>query len=76
MLKNNAVFKLENEFGNLLVPLLQDERRNKNKSFQGRRYSEEVKRFAVTMHYYSPKAYEYCRLAFACIFYVSLFHLI
>lgn len=38
-------------------------KKNKDKSAHGRRYSNEVKRFAVTMHYYSPKAYDYCRLA-------------
>jgi len=64
ILAENDAFKLSYEFNDLLVPLLQNDKRNKNKSCQGRRYSEEVKRFAVTMHYHSPKAYEYCRLVF------------
>lgn len=67
ILENDAVFKLKNEYGNLLLPLLKNEKRNKDIiSPRGRRYSEEVKRFAITMHYYSPKAYEYCRLACVC----------
>ncbi|KAF0703837.1 THAP domain-containing protein 4-like, partial [Aphis craccivora] len=28
---------------------------------KGRRYSPEIKQFALTLHYYSPKAYDYCR---------------
>lgn len=62
VLEDDTVFRLTNEFGNLLLPLLQNEKRNKSQSIHGRRYSEEVKRFAVTMHYYSAKAYDYCRL--------------
>lgn len=74
ILAENDAFKLSYEFNDLLVPLLQNDKRNKNKSCQGRRYSEEVKRFAVTMHYHSPKAYEYCRLVFG--FACSIFLLI
>lgn len=72
ILENDATFRLSNEFGNLLVPLLQNEKKNKDKSVHGRRYSEEVKRFATTMHYYSPAAYGYCRSAltnFCFLFY-------
>ena len=28
---------------------------------QGKRYSQELKQFAVTLHYYSPQAYQYCK---------------
>ena len=28
---------------------------------QGRRYSEEIKMFALTLHYYSPKAYDFVK---------------
>lgn len=61
ILENDAASRLTNEFGNLLAPLLQNEKKNKDKSAHGRRYSEDVKWFAITMHYYSLKAYGYCK---------------
>lgn len=35
----------------------------KNKKLKSPRYEEEIKKFSltVTLHYYSPKAYNYCR---------------
>ncbi|KYQ48535.1 THAP domain-containing protein 9 [Trachymyrmex zeteki] len=38
-----------------------NETQNQGKSMHGRRYDEEVKKFAVTLHYHSPKAYAFCR---------------
>lgn len=64
MLAENDALKLRHEFGDLIVPLLKNEKKNKNRCPKGRRYSEQVKRFAVSMHYHSPKAYEYCRFVF------------
>lgn len=75
ILQSEATFNLSNEFGDLLMPLLLNEKRNKNKSLHDRRYSEEVKRFAITLHYCSPKAYEYCRFACSSFLYlISLNH--
>lgn len=68
ILENDTVLTLAKDFGNL-VPLLQNEK--KNKSAHGRRYCDEVKRFAVTMHYYSPKTYNYCRWASFFSFHLS-----
>ncbi|KYN42036.1 THAP domain-containing protein 9 [Trachymyrmex septentrionalis] len=49
---------LKNEFEGLLY-LLQNKISNKNKSTFGKR--DEIKKFAVTLYYYSPKTYNYCR---------------
>jgi len=51
------------EFEGMALNLFQNKIKNNARSASGRRYSEEVKRFAVTLYYHSPKAYEYCRLA-------------
>lgn len=34
---------------------------NSKKPPKGRRYCREIKHFALTLHFYSPKAYEFCR---------------
>lgn len=66
-LKNSKVISdetydiLNSSVGNVSYKILRNDHENKNKQ-QGRRYSEDVKRFALTLHYHSPKAYEYCRL--------------
>lgn len=70
ILENDTVLTLTNDFGNL-VSLLQNEKKNRDKSAHGRRYCDEVNRFAVTMHYYSAKAYNYCRWASFFPFHLS-----
>ncbi|KYM95738.1 THAP domain-containing protein 9 [Cyphomyrmex costatus] len=52
---------LNYDFGKSSSFLFKNEIKNQNKSSHGRRYSEEVKKFAVTLHYHSPKAYAFCR---------------
>jgi len=64
MLRNTSFNILNNDFGESFS-LFENEIKNVNKSPHGRRYSEEVKKFAVTLHYHSPKAYDYCRSAFS-----------
>lgn len=41
--------------------LFKNESKNHDKT-TGRIYTQEMKEFALTLHYYSPKAYNYCRL--------------
>ena len=36
-----------------------------NRAPVGRRYPDEVKRFALTLHFYSPRAYDYLRNVFS-----------
>lgn len=41
--------------------LFVNELKNAKKSKGGIRYTEELKRFAITLHYNSPAAYRFCR---------------
>lgn len=41
----------------------QSEAKNSSKT-EGRRYTEQIKQFAVSLHFYSPKAYKFVRKAF------------
>lgn len=60
----DALNMLSREFEGMSLNLFQNEVKNNSRSASGRRYSEEVKKFAVTLFYNSPKAYDYCRLVF------------
>lgn len=48
-------------FDSTVLELVQNELGNKDRKKEGRRYSDTVKQFALTIFYYSPQAYEYCR---------------
>lgn len=56
------------EFSENIQPIVQNEISNRGKNRQGRRYSDDLKKFAFTLHYHSPRAYEYCRSACILIF--------
>lgn len=43
-----------------ILELFNNELKNSNKG-TGCRYSKDMKEFALTLHYYSPKAYNFCR---------------
>lgn len=59
---------LNNNFGETSSHLFKNEIKNVSKSSNARQYSDEVKRFAVTLHYHSPKAYDFCKSAFTLLF--------
>lgn len=44
--------------------LFENEAKNKGRKSCGSRYDEKLKSFALTLHYYSPKAYNYVRFDF------------
>jgi hypothetical protein len=48
-------------FDNLQLSLFQNAKDNLSSTPTGRRYSDEVKEFALTLYFYSPKAYRYVR---------------
>ncbi|XP_067204515.1 THAP domain-containing protein 5-like [Linepithema humile] len=56
---------LSSDLGKVSSEIFKNDHKNKNKQ-KGRRYSEDIKRFALTLHYHSPKAYGYCKSA--CVF--------
>src|SRR5271155_57914 len=41
--------------------LFKSELKNRKRNKSGMRYSDELKKFALTLHFYSPRAYEYVR---------------
>ena len=46
------------------LSIFESEKNNFNRSAKGYRYPSAVKEFALTLHYYSPRAYEFCRTIF------------
>ena len=52
---------LSAKFNGVQLAIFRDTKNNSTCDPRGRRYSDFVKEFAVTLNYYSPKAYEYVR---------------
>ena len=52
---------LMSTFENTHLEFLYNFKDNLKRSSSGRRYSDEIKEFALTLHYYSPKTYKYVR---------------
>ncbi|KYN22595.1 hypothetical protein ALC57_05003, partial [Trachymyrmex cornetzi] len=61
LLESNALELINHQFGGITVALFESEWKNHNHANTGVRYSKELKNFALTLYYYSPKAYNYCR---------------
>lgn len=49
------------KFDGLSEQLFQNQLINQERKPTGMRYSKEIKEFALTVNYYSPKAFTYCR---------------
>ena len=70
-LKRNQLLKeapaelLKDQFSGLTLEMLKNEMQNAKRKCRGHRYTEEVKNFALTVHFYSPKAYSYMRKLFS-----------
>ena len=77
-----AAAQLEETFSGLSSDIILNHFQNKDKSSRGNRHSDEAKKFALTLHFYSPRAYEHVRSVFLCLIqgrYVNgarLFHVI
>ena len=65
LLSIDASQKLENTFSGLDYSIISSHHQNMNRAPVGRRYHDEVKRFALTLHFYSPRAYDYLRNVFS-----------
>ena len=61
MLSSEDAENMHSKFDWLQLSLFRDTRNNVSCSPCGRRYSDGVKEFAITLNYYSPKAYRYVR---------------
>lgn len=53
---------LLNKFDGMSAEIFENQLKNLECKSKGRRYSSDIKEFALTLHYYSPKAYAFCRL--------------
>ena len=56
---------LDECFSGLSREIIHNHFSNQNRTSNGYRHNEEVKKFAVSLHYFSPTAYEYVRSVFA-----------
>ena len=56
---------LQHNFSGTAKHLFQNQQKNQQSGKHENRYSEETKQFAMTLHYYSPKAYEFTRKVLA-----------
>lgn len=54
LLETDPATIMERCFDGSVVELVKNELTNAGRSSYGRRYSQEVKQFALTLHYYSP----------------------
>ena len=54
---------LRNNFGEMSREIFKNEAKNLSET-ESRRYTEQIKQFAVLLHFYSPKAYKFVRKAF------------
>lgn len=52
---------LMNNFNNFSLDLIRNELRNNKKCPRNRRYSVSIKQFALTLFFYSPRAYQFVR---------------
>ena len=55
---------LDENFSGLTGAIIQNQFKNKGRDPRGRRHNDEVKKFALTLHFYSPRAYDYLRKVF------------
>jgi len=62
LIEENGYNVILEDFDGMSREIFNNQLKNKNKNAKGRRYSDELKKFALTLNYYSPKAYKYCRL--------------
>ena len=64
LLSEDVLANLEKSFSELPLEFIKNYYQNKDREAKGYRHSDEVKRFALTLNFYSPKAYDYVRSVF------------
>ena len=65
LLHEDAVRKIKNNFPGMDGEVIANHLTNKERIPQGRRHSDEVKKFSLTLNFYSPKAYDFLRNIFS-----------
>ena len=61
IIKGETADELHTTFDKLQLSIFYNTKNNNSTSPCGRRYTNDVKEFALTLNYYSPKAYQYVR---------------
>ena len=56
---------IEYHFSGMTKEIIKSELINHNRDGTGKRYSDEIKKFALTLHFYSPRAYDFLRSTFS-----------
>ena len=56
---------IEYHFSGMTKEIIKSELINHNRDGTGKRYSDEIKKFALTLHFYSPRAYDFLRSIFS-----------
>ncbi|XP_050054415.1 uncharacterized protein LOC126549393 [Aphis gossypii] len=51
---------ITNKFDGIFLELFKNQLKNKKCKVEGQRYSDEIQKFAMTLNYYSPKAFNCC----------------
>ena len=65
LLASDAAYIIKQNFFGLKSGLFGSELKNQNRSPKGHFYTDEVKKFALTLNFYSPCAYDYVRSPFS-----------
>ena len=61
VIKTEVADRLHKSFDKLQLSIFYNSKNNTMTPPCGRRYTDDIKEFSLTLHYYSPKAYEYVR---------------
>ncbi|KAL4143023.1 hypothetical protein QTP88_005402 [Uroleucon formosanum] len=61
LIGDNEHNTLLDEFEGMSNEIFRNQMNNRNKKATSQRYSSEFKKIALTLNYYSPKAYKYCK---------------
>ena len=61
IVKSDIADRLHASFDKLQLSIFNNAKNNTTTSPCGRRYTEDIKEFSLTLYFYSPKAYEYVR---------------
>ena len=57
LINNDAASRLNENFSGLTLELIKNHFYNQDRDPRGRRHNDEVKKFALTLNFYSPRAY-------------------
>ncbi|CAB4022717.1 DNA transposase THAP9-like [Paramuricea clavata] len=61
IIKSDVADKLHASFDKIQLSIFQNVQKNSQSLPCGRRYTDDIKEFALTLYFYSPKAYQYVR---------------